>query len=60
MSKGTYINSDDSNYEPRYLLAIRSRNSLIGVVFLEIATNLISFGAFQDDENYTAFKTLVS
>lgn len=60
MSKGTYINSDEANYEPRFLLAIRSKGSTIAVTFLEIATNLMNIGIFNDDENYTTFKTLVS
>jgi len=60
MSKGTYIDQNDPNHEPRYLLSIRSRGELIGVAFLEIGSNKISLGAFKDDQNYTTFKTLVS
>ena len=60
MSKGTYIDPNDLNHEPRILLSIRQRRSLISVAFLDIGFHKISIGCFQDDENYTNFKTFIS
>jgi len=60
MSKGTFIDPNDTNYEPRILLSLRNSKSLISVAFLDIGFNKIHLGQFQDDENHTVFKTFIS
>ena len=60
MSKGTFIDYNNPNYEPKYLLSIRTCKAQVAVVFLEIGYSIITFGTFQDDENYTTLKTLIS
>ena len=59
MSKGTFI-TQEVGYEPKYLLSIRAKKNLIAVTFLEVGSNMIKFGHFEDDENYSIFKTLLS
>jgi len=60
MSKGTYVDPNDTNYEARILLSLRNNKSLISVAFLDIGFNKIHLGQFQDDENHTVFKTFIS
>ena len=59
MSKGTFVDPN-ANFEARILLSVRCRDYYISVVFLEIGSTILTMGAFQDDENYTTFKTFIS
>lgn len=60
MSKGTYVDPNDTNMEPRILLAVRCKKSLIAVSYLDIGSNIFTMGAFLDDSNFTIFKTFIS
>ena len=64
LSRGTYIDYRDNNYESKTLLSLRHRpyqdKLLFGVAFLDVGSNTISMGYFYDDENNTMFKTFIN
>jgi len=60
MSKGTYVDPNDSNMEPKILLSIRCKKCFIAITYLDIGSNVFTMGAFLDDTNFTIFKTFIS
>lgn len=59
LTVSTCVPNDQISYQPRYLLTVRSFQHQFGVVITEAATNKITVGFLNDDENYTQFKTLL-
>ncbi len=60
MSKGTYIDQNDPGHEPKYLLAIKSYKNKIGLSFLELGYNTITFAWLEDDESFSFFQNLIN
>ena len=47
MSKGTFVDPNDTSAEPKVLLALRCRKNVFSVAFLEVGANVVSIGSFQ-------------
>ena len=60
MSKGTYIDQNDPGHEPKYLLSFKSHKNKIGLSFLELGYNTITFACLEDDESFSLFQNLIS
>jgi DNA mismatch repair ATPase MutS len=62
LTKGTFIDSKargEDAYEPRYVLALKRSGNTLGVTFFDVSTLKFFIGQFQDDEVFSAFRTLI-
>ncbi|WP_213291926.1 MutS N-terminal domain-containing protein, partial [Bifidobacterium longum] len=60
MSKGTFIDYNNPNYEPRYLLALRTRRTEVAIILLELGYGIITVGYFNDNESFLKLETLLT
>ncbi len=59
VSKGTFKDSNNHSYEPKYVLAFKKNRQSLGITYFDLATLKIYTGEFEDDEHFSMFRTLV-
>ena len=59
VTRGTFIDKENLNYEPKFILAYRKEHDRIGVTFFDVTTLKIFIGSFTDDKNLSIFRTLI-
>ncbi|EAR96989.1 MutS domain III protein (macronuclear) [Tetrahymena thermophila SB210] len=59
MTKGTYDQNNETDYQPRYLMSLRNFQTKFGIIIVESSTNVITVAYLNDDIHFTQFKTLL-
>ena len=60
MTRGTYIDEANMDYESRYTIVILERNLEFGIVFLDTTTHEFHVGEFKDNEYRYNLKTIIT
>ena len=59
LTRGTYIETNPSDYSSKFLMCIFEKNSSIGIVYLDTTTHEFYIGEFQDDINKSSMRTIL-
>ena len=59
VTKGTFKDSNQLGYEPKFVLSVKKYANEIGVTFFDVQTLKIYIGQFIDDEALSNFRTLL-